>query len=102
MTTTKTTAALAALALTAFLALPATAAPVGGASCGVSPAGQIEAPERLGGYWGMKLPGSFKHLRSQAQVDRAITHMSRTENWTCFQILYGGAVRKWRENTKRR
>lgn len=95
---TITMAALAALTLGP---VPAQAQ-VGGASCGNPSGGAIQAPERLGGYWGNRLPATFKHLRTERQVDRAITRMSRTASWPCFQEFYGGAVRKWSENTKRR
>lgn len=91
--------ALAALTMSA----PAMAqVKTGGGNCGNPAKGMIEAPQRMGGYWGQKLPGSFKHLRSQRQVDRAITRMSRTDAWPCFQLFYGGAVKKWKENTRRR
>lgn len=73
-----------------------------GATCSGDPAGgTFKAGENLGGYWGMTLPATFKGLSSEAQVDAAITRASQTNDWTCFQSFYGGAVKKWRENTGR-
>lgn len=73
----------------------------GGVTCQRPAAGDMfQAGENLGGYWGMHLPASFKGLRTEAQVDRAISRMANTESWVCFEAFYGGAVRKWRENTR--
>jgi hypothetical protein len=72
-----------------------------GAGCGQPAGGTFQAGQNLGGYWGNTLPGTFAQLNSEAQVDAAITRESTGPNWTCFQACYGGAVRKWRENTGR-
>lgn len=73
-----------------------------GSTCTGDPAGgTFKAGQNLGGYWGMTLPASFQGLTSEAAVDAAITRASGTSDWTCFQTFYGGAVKKWRENTGR-
>ena len=73
-----------------------------GATCGGQPAGgTFQAGANLGGYFGNQLPSSFQSLTTEAQVDAAITRASTTSDWTCFQTFYGGAVKKWRENTSR-
>ena len=71
------------------------------AGCGQPAGGTFRGGENLGGYWGQTLPGTYAQLTSEAAVDAAITRESTGPNWTCFQAFYGGAVRKWRENTGR-
>jgi hypothetical protein len=70
-----------------------------GSACGTPAGGTFQGGQNLGGYWGQTLPGTFAKLTSQAQVDSAITAESQKSSWTCFQQFYGGAVKKWRENT---
>lgn len=93
-----------AAALIAVLASGATDpvdAAVGKVGCGEPAGGKFQAGQRLGGYWGQQLPNSYRYLRTEAQVNRAITRQSNRAGWDCFDSFYSGAVHKWKENTKR-